>query len=255
MAAKKDKTLVTNSIVPTMYEVEGQDLQVREEEMTVYSALSKRKIYAKQLDALKATGGRNEFMYVNTRNQVAKEVNGYTVDEYENLLKSNYDKNVAILKNFYNINAAIAQSNAVTKINIGGVEYTVAEAIIRYSRINEEISFLNNIIKEVANARAKVSTYNTDKLNEDKITAHVKSMIQSLPETVQAALTDETTKVYEDRFREEYIARNTMVIVDPYDHCTHIKERVEALEMFKEGFNEALNVCNMQTIIKVCLVN
>ena len=249
-----EERVAVNSAVPTMYVVEGIPTGT-ETEMTVYAALSKRKLYAKRLEELKKTSSSRETLYVGVRNASTQSINGKTIEEYENTLKANYDRNVAILTNYYNLTAAITQSNAVTPITIGGMTMTVAEAIVRYTHLNEEIAMINAIMSEVAKAESKVSIANTDYLSDERIEAYVKDTMASLPESVTKDMSETTSNEIREKFRQEYIDRNTTILIDPYKHAGSITERRDKIEAFVNEINEKLNVCNMTTVIKVNLVN
>lgn len=221
-------------------------------EMTVYTALNKRKIYLDRLNKLRGVG--NVFLGAAPAN--AKDINGMTLDEFTNKCKSNYDKAIAIIRNFYALNAAITKSNALTMVEIGGVQYTVAEAIVRYDRLNNEIEFLNSIAENVAKARATITKANTEKLSEKAVSDYVTKMLSSINISIDDA-DAETAAGFnlKKKFEEDYIAANTYALIDPYNHSNTIEERMESLKAFVSEFNEKINICNMQTVITVNLVS
>ena len=222
-------------------------------QMTVYKALNKRKIYLNQLERLKDQyGDTRKYLAVVSGN--ATTVDGLSIEKFENAAKALYDKKVAILRNFYALNAAITKSNATTVVTIAGVEYTVAEAIVRYDRLSAEKDMLVDIRTQVVNAKATINKYNTDVLSERNVTEHVRKSIDSLGMTTDNT-TPELIEMMEERYRAEYIQRNTYRLVDPYNHAETIENRIDELNAFISEFNEAINICNMQTIINVNLVN
>lgn len=228
------------------------EMNTQETTMTVYSALNKRKLYLDKLNKLKENGTK----FLGYAPKSAVDIDGLKREDFENKCRAVYDKNVAIIRNFYNLNAAIAQSNAMTRLMIGGVEYTVQEAIVRYDRANAEIAMLNDIMRAVDTACAKVNNMNTTNLSEKAITDYVTKMMSNLPaSTDENGLTVTTLAEMEAKFREDYINRNTYEVIDPYDHVSTIESKVEALKAFITEFNEALNICNMQTMITVNLVD
>lgn len=216
--------------------------------MTVYTALNKRKIYASRLAKLNEPG----VSFVEYAQSSATKIAGMSKEDLENKLKSNYDKAVAIIRNFYSLNAAITKSNALTEITIGGVTMTVTEALSRYDKLNAEVELLNTIARAVAAATAKISRMNTDKLSEEAVSEYVSKAMGNL--TIDTAANEELVTGLMDKFREEYIARNTYELIDPYKHSDTIEERMETLQVFISEFNEAINISNMQTEIEVCLV-
>jgi len=238
------------SEIGKIYETEGTKTNTQEIEMTVYSALSKRKIYLDRLNKIKNLA--NSFVGVTSKS--AKDIDGMSKEEFENHIKSVYDKSVAIIRNFYELNAAITKSNALTELVIAGKNYTVAEAIVRYDRLNSEIEFLNSIAKDVARAKASVSRHNTENLSEKAVTDHVKRMMETVVGSGTIDQADSTLVAMQEKFREDYIDRNTYTIIDPYKHSETIQARMDEIQEFISEFNEAINICNMKTVIKVNLV-
>ena len=240
------------SEVGRMYMNDELDAKVEAQEMTVYSALNKRKIYLDRLNKLSASGAS----FCGAIQANAVDINGMSIEAFENKCKSNYDKGVAILRNFYSLNAAITVSNATTHLMIGERDYTVAEAIVRYDRLNAEIEFLNNIAKSVANSQALISKQNADKLSEKAISDYVVKMLSNCNITAtESNSQDEQIINLQNRFREDYIAANTYKIIDPYDLASRIESMMDELREFRDKFNEAINICNMQTVISVDLIN
>lgn len=240
------------SEVGRMYMNEELDGQVIAQDMTVYSALNKRKIYLDKLNKLSSSGTP----YCDAVQANAVDINGMTIEAFTNKCKSNYDKGVAILRNFFALNAAITVSNALTHLTIGERDYTVTEAIVRYDRLNAETEFLNNIAKSVANAQAMISKQNADKLSERAISDYVVKMLANCNmQVTEANAQDEQILNLQKRFREDYIAANTYQIIDPYDLSSKIEAMMDELREFRDKFNEAINICNMQTVITVDLIN
>ena len=167
--------------------------------MTVYSALNKRKIYLDRLNKLKENGT----VFLGYASKSAKDIDGMTIEAYENKCKSVFDKSVAIIRNFYALNAAITKSNALTYLSIAGKDYTVAEAIVRYDRLNNEIEFLNTIARNVAQSQAMVNRMNTDKLSEKAVNDYVARAMESIHLTSTETTDESVEKVLMDKLREE----------------------------------------------------
>jgi hypothetical protein len=219
-------------------------------QMSVYSALNKRKVYSNRLEKLK-DGHISLFSVVQ---KSAQDINGLSREDYEKKVKSSYDSYIAILRNFYALNAAITESNAKTRITIAGVEYSVAEAIVRYDRSNAEAEFLSNIASKVAHAQATLSRNNAEKLSEKAINDYVNKTMETINlEGIENQ--EEVINNLREKYRKDYIDRNTYELIDPYNHAETIEERINELNEFISEFNEALNICNMQTIIEVDLIN
>lgn len=219
-------------------------------QMSVYSALNKRKVYSNRLEKMKESGGN----FLCVIQSSAQDINGMSREDYENKVKSDYDTYIAILRNFYSLNAAITQSNATTRITIAGEEYTVAEAIVRYDRLSAETEFLTDILRKVSAAQATITRLNTEKLTEKNINDFVNKTMESINlEGIENQ--EEVIKNLQEKYRNDFISRNTYVMVDPYNLAGTIEDRINELNEFISEFNEALNICNMQTIIEVDLIN
>ena len=92
--------------------------------------------------------------------------NGISREDLVNKLKSNYDKTIDVIRNFYNLNEAINRSNALTEITIGGETIPVTEALSRYDKINTEVDLLNSIVNTLSSFHADAIGERIEKLHE-----------------------------------------------------------------------------------------
>ena len=216
-------------------------------QMAVYSALSKRALYLKKL----------ENYLSNKALEVVKPVYAMSDEDAENLSKKlmgNYDSVRATMRNFYALNAAIGQSNATTKIEIGGTTYTVSEAIARQKLIDNEISYLKSIKAQINSGADTVERSNLKDLAPEKINEWVDIRIKNLYPNGIDSSSEEYTKFFESA-KAEYVKFHTMKLVDPYNLKDKIDKLLEEAETFKAEYNEKLNVSNITTTITVDLVN
>ena len=94
------------------------------EKMTIHKALCE----LKTLDArITKCIGETEYVFANKHSN--DKVNGMTVAAYCDEIKSGYQRVTDLIKRRDAIKRAVVLSNAVTKVTVGGKEYTVAEAI------------------------------------------------------------------------------------------------------------------------------
>lgn len=94
------------------------------EKMTIHKALCE----LKTLDArITKSIGETEYVFANKHSN--DKVNGMTVAAYCDEIKSGYQRVTDLIKRRDAIKRAVVLSNAVTKVTVGGKEYTVAEAI------------------------------------------------------------------------------------------------------------------------------
>jgi hypothetical protein len=250
---KEDKTMSEVTTNENLYQdvrpvdkMYPTDLQPQETKMSVYSALTKRKTYEKRMQKLDSAE------YVIAAKVGEKTIHGVDKDDIVNKLKAAYDSRVAVIRNYHTLNGAITKSNAVTELTVNGETYTVAEAISRMNQIDTEIGFLDDVKKSITRANMLVTSKSENLLNEESILDYVQNMMKAFPENM--ATTDaETVETLQKRFRQEYIDRNTWGLIDPYGLADSIDEKIDALKTFRDEFNEALNVSNIQTIITVKL--
>lgn len=94
------------------------------ERMNIHKALSELKIID---DRISKEIGRCRF--VGMTKKVSQMIGSDTVKKFCDDEKAQYDKVCALIKRRNAIKRAVVLSNAVTKVIVGGAEYTVAEAI------------------------------------------------------------------------------------------------------------------------------
>lgn len=246
---------MVESTMEQIYTNEGQNVETKE--ISVYRALSMRKIYAAEIEKLKGSAVSDkvnpvEFSgFVTTRKQ-SELANTEEFERLNNNLKSKYDKMMSLYRNFFALNAAIQQSNAETKITVGDKTYTIAEAISRYDRINAEINFYNAVAQNVANSVAEMEDANSKTLSTHAIETYVNNSIKALPEGT--VITKDEIEGMKAKYKENYIKENTTVLVDPYNLRDKIDDKLSELAVFASQFNEAINAANLTTKISVNLV-
>ena len=216
-------------------------------QMTVYSALSKRALYLKKL----------ENYFSGKAAEVVKPVLGMNAEDVDALSKklmSNYDSVRSTMKNFYALNAAIGQSNATTKVEIGGTTYTVSEAIARQKLVDYEITYLKSIKSQIVKGLDAVENNNTRDLAPEKINDWIDIRIKNLYPNGVDSSSDQYKEFVEDA-KSKYVEFHTMKLVDPYKLADKIDTLIDEAETFKAEYNEKLNVSNITAMITVNLVN
>ena len=214
--------------------------------MNVYTALSKRKIYMKQLETI--LGGPIKVSAAVRK--MSDKIDGKTREEAINEMKAAYDRPTALIKNLTAINSAIAISNATTKVMVAGKEYTVEELIFRMIHIGSEVNLCNSIIRNLNDAKMTAERNNQKMLSEEAISDHIAKL---LPTLVAEDASTEEKDAQSQRIRENYIRSTEMEVVDPYGLLGKVESMVCELTEFKEEVNNALNLSNIQTMITVNL--
>lgn len=220
--------------------------------ITVYQAMVELKLLKKQLgietQGLSTVRQTSRGMtrevnvdFVALKPSNAKELAGMKIEDYSNLLKSNFDKYIHLIKNVEAYSAAIAQSNAVTKVTIAGVEYTVAEAIKKKENLPHMATLLACIKGEINAVQKKLIEMNA-KVDDKWL------------ETLKVLTNDGTIEIKEEFInsqKEEFYAKNTYEIVDPYGLVGKIDTMIEAHNAFESEVDTVLTTSNTQTMITI----
>lgn len=144
-----------------------------------------------------------------------------SVDEIANRAKSDYQSSQDLIKRRNVIKSAIVVSNAQTKVNVAGVEMSVAEAIERKTSIEYDKTLLNKMKRVYAEYVQAV-----DRTNED-----MKERLDKHLETLFGKEGKASAQANEDIVKA-FKADNEAKLVDPLD----LKDKIDKLEAEIENF-------------------
>lgn len=208
------------------------------EEMNVHQALAELKTMEKRI----TTAIREPEWVVSNKHSNTK-IGGVPVEDWKESVKSQHQKVMDLIRRRDAIKRAVVNSNAVTKVLVAGVEYTVAEAI---DRKNNGTQFLAMLAQRIAHDHTMAKT-NADRANgpelERRADEHVKVMFGNSDmkgSTVEAK-----------RVRDEFIEAQTMELVDPIGALKVIEALDEEVTSFMTNVDAALSVSNAITKIVV----
>lgn len=208
------------------------------ETMNVHQALAELKTLDKRIE--KAIQSPE---WVVTNKHSNAKIAGVTIKEWEADVKSKYQKAMDLIARRDAIKRAVVNSNAVTKVLIAGVEYTVAEAI---DKKNHGTAFLSMLARRLAHdhtqAKMIADRENGSRL-EDRADIYVKSLIGN---TDTKGMTEEIKKR-----REDFIEAQTTDIIDPIGVIKEIERLEEEVSSFLTNVDAALSVSNAVTNIVV----
>lgn len=208
------------------------------ETMTIHQALVELKTLDKRIGA---TIRETEYVVANKHSN--RKINGVDVSAFCDNVKSHYQKVVDLMARRNALKRAVANSNAVTKVEINGTVYTVAEAIemknhgLEYSR-----SLLEKLKEDYSLAYRTANRYNGDDL-ERRADEHIKNMFGS---TDVKGVTDEVK-----RARADFIAAQTVELVDPIDIRAKIEAIANDINSFESTVDSALSVSNALTTVTI----
>lgn len=208
------------------------------ETMTIYKALSELKV----LDARIETA-INTPVYCCAKKHSTDKVAGTDVTQIEKNIRSYYDKAVDLINRRKAIKRAVVLSNAVTKVSVCGVEYTVAEAIEMKNHGKEFEQRLSSAMKrDYIKAQERISKENENGL-EERADQYVTAIYGQKDSKTNAA---DIEKV-----RNDFITSNQFELVDPIG----VLEKIDDIDKITSGFlsevDSQLSVSNALTEITI----
>lgn len=208
------------------------------EKMNVHQALAELKTLDKRIEKAVQTPD-----WVVTNKHSNNKIDGVAIAEWIADVKTQYQKAMDLIRRRDAIKRAVVNSNAVTKVLIAGVEYTVAEAI---DKKNHGTQFLSMMARRLAHDHAQAKLV-ADRENgsrlEDRADVFVKSLIGN---TDTKGMTEEIKTR-----REDFIAAQTLDIIDPIGAVREIDRLDEEVSSFLTNVDAALSVSNAITEITV----
>jgi hypothetical protein len=150
----------------------------------------------------------------------------------------------ALTENQRRIKAAVVLSNARTKVKIGGIEYTVAEAIERKAKLHHDETFLRLLKQQYTRQTERIDAENATL--PEKLETYLRSILgekdKRSPEDIAMH-----TKAFDDRNKYE--------LIDPCDISKQIEELEQAITNFKTEVDYILSESNATTFIEIDFVD
>lgn len=207
------------------------------EKMNVHKALSELKVLDKRIINAIA----NDFVIANKHSN--DKINGVPIVDFNIDMKSHYQQVNNLIERRNALKRAVVSSNAVTKVTVGGTEYTVAEAI---EMKNHGMEFYKMLRDELAKQFTKAQTaimVNSGKNLEERAEKYIVSILSSKSDSkIDTKLIDE--------LRAKYIENNAYDLLDPNNVKSGIEALNEMIENFESDIDSALSVSNAVTIIE-----
>ena len=208
------------------------------ETMTVHQALAELKVLDSRITKAIA-GGK----YMDVKRHCDKKIGGVDVGEYcTKTIRASYDSAIDLIARRNAIKRAVVKSNAVTTVDIGGITYTVAEAI---EMNNHGIDFEQRLYDEIRRQMM---------IAQSEINRNSGPYIQQKAENYINGLYGGKDKVDADSAKAQmqaYIDANSYELVDPLG-VQDILTKMEAnIASFTANVDAALSVSNAITQIEV----
>lgn len=206
------------------------------EKMTVHKALAELKTLDDRINS-EIIG--SVFVRANRHNNM--KIFGKTIPDFMADTESSYQSVKALINRRNAMKRAVVLSNAITKVNIGGVEYTVAEAIEMNNHGMENLVDLRNCLREQYSSVKRM----VESENGDKLVKACENYIQATFGTKEKVNNPDI-----EMAQKVYMTNNTYDIVTGLDVEKVIKELTDRIDTFKAEVDSALSVSNALTVIE-----
>ena len=206
------------------------------EKMTVHKALAELKTLDDRINS-EITG--SVFVRANRHNNM--KIFGKTIADFMADTESSYQSVKALINRRNAMKRAVVLSNAITKVEIGGVEYTVAEAIEMNNHGMENLVDLRNCLREQYSSVKRM----VESENGEKLVKACENYIQATFGTKEKVNNPDI-----ETAQKVYMANNTYDIVTGFNIEKVIKELTDRIDTFKAEVDSALSVSNALTVIE-----
>lgn len=206
------------------------------EKMTVHKALAELKALDDRINS-EITG--SIFVKANRHNNM--KIFGKSVEEFRADTTSSLQSVTALINRRNALKKAVVLSNAVTKVEIGGVQYSVAEAIEMNNHGMENLIDLRDFLRDqYSSAKRMVESENGEKL------------VRACEAYIQATFgsKDKINNPDIETAQKAYMTNNAYDIVTGFDIEKVIKELTDRIDSFKSEVDSALSVSNALTVIE-----
>lgn len=206
------------------------------EKMTVHKALAELKTLDDRINS-EITG--SIFVKANRHNNM--KIFGKSVEDFRADTTSSLQSVMALIERRNAMKRAVVLSNAVTKVEIGGVEYTVAEAIEMNNHGMENwIDFRDFLRDQYSSVKRMVESENGEKL-ANACENYIQTMFGSK---------DKINNPDIETARKMYIDSHSYDIVTGFNIEEIISVLTKKIDDFKAEIDSALSVSNALTIIE-----
>ena len=209
------------------------------EKMTVHKALAELKLLDDRIEKAIAEG-----VYCVANKHSNDKIGGVPLDDYIKIMQGGYDKATDLINRRKAIKRAVVLSNAVAKVYVAGVEYTVAEAIeMKNHGVDFDKLLMNAMQKHYNTAQAKINLENNGGSLEDRAEQYVTA--------IYGQKEGKTNTADIEKVRSDFLTANQYELVDPL----HVLDKIENLEKrindFMSEVDAALSVSNSLTEITI----
>jgi hypothetical protein len=184
----------------------------------------------------------NDCNFVGAKKKSSNMVGHFKEDNFVANVKADYQSVIDLISNRATLKSAIVQSNAVTTVEIGGVNYTVAQAIEKKSSIEYDKTLLMAMKQQYKKATEQVLKEN------GKVDTQVENMLLTfLGKDTDKKLNESDLELITTPIRE----KNEWELVDPIGIYSKIQELEKEIDEFLADVDIKLSISNAITFIEV----
>lgn len=208
------------------------------EKMTVHKALSELKLLDDRIEKAISEG-----IYCVANKHSNDKIGGIPLDDYIKTMQGRYDKATDLIRRRKAIKRAVVLSNAVTKVSVAGIEYTVAEAIeMKNHGVEFDKTLMNTMSIQYKNAQMQIKQENGKDLEE---------RAEQYVTAIYGQKEGKTNTADIEKVKSDFLTANQYELVDPL----HVLDKIEDLEKkindFTADVDSALSVSNALTEITI----
>jgi len=199
--------------------------------ISITQALSELKLLRKRIDTVTSSA-------VFTTVKRASDLTDAT--RFSTQATASYQSFTDLMRRYNSLKSAIVVSNATTKVTIGGVEYTVADAVERKRSIDMEHMLLSTMKSQYT------ATKNEYERHQQAEQQRVDRLL-----TTELAKDAKTNVEVVQQLTATFLAQNKAVILDPLSIADKIAEMTRSIEDFETQVDYCLSESNGRTLVSI----
>lgn len=208
------------------------------ETMTVHKALAELKLLDSRIEKAIAEG-----VYCAANKHSNDKIGGVPIDDYIKIMQGGYDRATDLINRQVAIKRAVTLSNATTKVEISGAEYTRAEAIWMKNHGMEFYKTLMNAMqKHYDKAQVQINLENGKDL-EQRAEQYVTA--------IYGQKEGKTNTADIEKVKADFLKSNQYELVDPLHVLYKIEDLEKKINDFMAEVDSALSVSNALTEITI----
>lgn len=214
--------------------------------ITLYEALTKKKIYEDQLSKFDLKSKAMIGHYT----EMKKNINGVDLETAAKIMTGNFDSFIYLQKNILALQIAINKANLENTIVIPGYKdnqpITIVEAVTMNQRLDKRIAYLNAIANKIKAETTYIEEENNKISNPEYVYSQVTKQITPDKKSENSA---ETLAQNIETYRKN----NTVHLFDPNKLVENqwVENEIKEINAFKAGLHTALMTANTQITFEV----